>query len=245
MTEIKICGLTRLADARWAAENGADALGFIFFEASPRCVQPAEVRAMVAALPPETVTVGVFVNRDPLAVHAIVDYCGLDLIQLHGDESPAECRSFAPERVIKAVRPRRAADIETLDAYAFRAVLLDTWRPGHYGGTGRPADWDAARALGGRYPLILAGGLGPESVVAALETVKPRAVDVNSGVESHPGCKDPGRVRALIAAVRGWDKEPATRPASVFGRDLAPKAETGPRAFHVPPDPRHPGPDKA
>ena len=93
MTEIKICGLTCLADARWAAEKGADALGFIFVERSPRCVRPAEVRAMVAALPPETVTVGVFVNHDPLAVHAIVDYCGLDLIQLHGDESPADCRA--------------------------------------------------------------------------------------------------------------------------------------------------------
>jgi phosphoribosylanthranilate isomerase len=203
MTEIKICGITRLEDAMAAADCGADAVGFILHEPSPRHVRPETVRGIVAALPAGIATVGVFVNRDADEVGQIVAQCRLDFIQFHGDETPGYCGRFPAGRVLKAVELRSAADMGRLDAYRVRALLVDSRREGLYGGTGLRADWKLASELAASRPVILAGGLDEHNILAALETVAPAAVDINSGVEQAPGVKDHGRLRRIVGLIRG------------------------------------------
>jgi phosphoribosylanthranilate isomerase len=203
LTEIKICGITRLEDALCAAECGADAVVFIFHEASPRYITPEKAKAIIAQLPEGIVKVGVFVNREMEVVQWTMEACGLDLIQLHGDESPAYCRRFPPERVIKAVSPRTAEELRVLDIYEVRAFLVDARDPGRYGGTGKRADWVLAASIGKTHPLILAGGLDAGSIAEALAAVAPQAVDINSGCESAPGIKDHGRMRQIIGMIQG------------------------------------------
>jgi phosphoribosylanthranilate isomerase len=205
-TEIKICGITRLEDALCAVTHGADAVGFIFHEGSPRYIAPERAKAIIAQLPGEVAKVGVFVNRKTEEVKRIVAVCGLDLIQLHGDESPAYCRLFPPERVIKAVSPRWPEEVRTLGVYDVRAFLIDTRDAGRYGGTGKRADWKLAAALKKSLPLILAGGLNMENIQAALATVAPQAVDINSGCELAPGIKDHDRMRRIIGLIRGMSQ---------------------------------------
>jgi phosphoribosylanthranilate isomerase len=202
MTQIKICGITNIDDARCAAESGADAVGFIFHEASPRYIAPMRVKEIIAALPAELVKVGVFVNRDAEEVAQSVENCGLDLIQLHGDESPEYCRRFPPELVIKAVFPRTAEELPALAAYDIRAFLIDFREAGRYGGTGKRADWELAARLAKERPLILAGGLDIENIEEALAVVEPCAVDINSGIEKAPGIKDHDRMRRIIGMIR-------------------------------------------
>jgi len=204
MTEIKICGITSLRDALAAAEAGADALGFIFHPASPRFVPPETVKAVVGALPPETVTVGVFVDRDAREIEAIRAYCGLDLVQLHGRESLPTIRHFSPGRVIKAVSGFARGSREELKILAgfVRALLVDASTKERPGGTGLLSDWELARELGRLHRLILAGGLSCENVAEAIEAVSPDAVDVNSGVESAPGVKDPVKMKKIIEIVK-------------------------------------------
>jgi len=202
MTQIKICGITRIEDALWAAECGADALGFIFHEASPRHITPGQAREIIAALPAGLVTVGVFVNRDAQEVMQMADESGIGLIQLHGDESPAYCRSFPPERIIKAVFPRTPEELPALAAYEVRALLADARDAGRYGGTGMNADWKLAAGLAGGRPLILAGGLDCGNVGAALAAVDPGAVDINSGIEKAPGIKDHDLMKRIIDLIR-------------------------------------------
>jgi phosphoribosylanthranilate isomerase len=201
MTQIKICGITNIDDALCAAACGADAVGFIFHPASPRCIAPERVKEIIAALPGGIAKVGVFVNRGAEEVARMADDCGLDLIQLHGDESPEYCRRFPPERVIKAVSPRTAEELRELDAYDVRAFLADFREPGRYGGTGKQADWNLAAMLGRERPLILAGGLTEENIAEAIEAVAPQAVDINSGIERLPGVKDHGRMRRIVAII--------------------------------------------
>ena len=148
MTEIKICGITRLEDALCAAECGADAVGFIFHPPSPRYITPERAKAIIAELPEGIVTVGVFVNRPAEEVERTVEACGLDLIQVHGDESPAYCRRFPPGRVIKAVSPRTPEELRRLAEYEVRAFLVDARDAGRYGGTGKRADWELAARVG-------------------------------------------------------------------------------------------------
>jgi phosphoribosylanthranilate isomerase len=202
VTEIKICGITRLEDALCAAACGADAVGFIFHRASPRYVDPDRVREIVAALPRTVTTVGVFVNRSAAEVERTVEACGLDLIQLHGDETPEYCRHFDPARLIKALSPRTLEDLRTLGTYKVRAVLLDRRDAGLYGGTGKLADWALAARIGETHPLILAGGLNADNIADALARVAPCAVDINSGCEREPGIKDHDRMRAIVAIIR-------------------------------------------
>jgi phosphoribosylanthranilate isomerase len=202
MTEIKICGITRLEDALCAAAFGADAVGFIFHEASPRFIAPEKVKTITAKLPGRIAKVGVFVNREREEVERTVDMCGLDLIQFHGDESPAYCLRFPSERVIKAVSPRTAEELRGLDVYEVRAFLVDARHAGRYGGTGKRADWELASRLGELHPLILAGGLDESNIAEALVAVSPRAVDINSGCESAPGIKDHDRMRRIIGMIR-------------------------------------------
>lgn len=202
MTQIKICGITNVDDALCALACGVDAIGFIFHPASPRHVAPERAREIIAALPAKLIKVGVFVNRDAEEVARISGECGLDLVQLHGDESPGYCRRFPPERLIKAVSPGTAEELRLLDAYEVRAFLADFREPGRYGGTGKQADWNLAAMLGRKRPLILAGGLTEENIVDAITAVAPQAVDINSGIELAPGIKDHDRMRRIIAIIR-------------------------------------------
>ncbi|WP_297056800.1 phosphoribosylanthranilate isomerase [Thermosulfurimonas sp.] len=202
---VKICGITEPETALLAVELGAAALGFIFYPRSPRYIPPPKAREIIALLPPLITTVGVFVDEDPSRIKEIMDYVGLDLVQLHGRESPETCALFFP-RVIKALRLRGEEDLPQLGSYRgkVRGVLLEPYVKGLPGGTGRTLDWNLAlKARDYGLPLILAGGLSPENIRQAVLTVRPYAVDVNSGVEKEPGRKDPERLRALFRALEG------------------------------------------
>ncbi len=195
MVRIKICGLTNPTDALVAAELGADALGFVFAP-SPRRVTPDEARAVIRRLPPLVQTVGVFVNEPLDKVEAIRDYCGLDLIQLHGDEDEAYAARFG-RRAIKAVRvgPGSEPDVR---AFPEATLLLDALSPDGRGGLGQSFDWNLAVGPARRRPIILAGGLNPDNVTRAIKTVRPFAVDVNSGVEAEAGRKDHEKLARFI-----------------------------------------------
>lgn len=202
-TRIKICGITRLADALHAVALGADALGFIFAPRSPRRVAPEAARAIVAALPPFVTPVAVVVNETPEAVRALLEATGCRVAQLHGDESPEYLRELGVP-AIKALPIWTPDDLAPAARYpAARAILLDTRVDGAFGGTGRPFDWSIARAIcADSRPIILAGGLTVENVAEAVRVAEPYAVDVSSGIEVSPGVKDPARMAAFIAAVR-------------------------------------------
>lgn len=206
-TRIKICGITRQDDALAAADAGADAVGFVFYAASPRHVQPAAAGTIVRALPPFVTTVGLFVDAPAGEVRSVLAAVPLALLQFHGDEPPEFCRQFGPP-YIKAVRVRSGTD---LLQYAARypdaaALLLDAYRPGVPGGTGETFDWHLipARMTCG---IVLAGGLTPDNVAAGIEQVRPWAVDVSSGVEAAPGVKDVQRIRRFATAVRWVDRQ--------------------------------------
>lgn len=202
VTRVKICGITNLADAKGAVAAGADALGFVFYPPSPRYVAPERVADIVAALPPFVTTVGLFVNAPAVKIHQIMVQTGLQLIQLHGDETPAQCHLHPPYPVIKALQVRDEESLSHLDAYPVAAFLLDAWSDEHYGGTGRQFDWQLVSRATLNKPIILAGGLTPANVATAVQLVKPYAVDVSSGVEREPGRKDLTRVAQFIEQVR-------------------------------------------
>lgn len=203
MTHIKICGITNLPDAFCAIDAGADYLGFNFHPASPRSIEPEACRKITAVLRKEcplVKRVGVFVNMPLERVRSLLESCGLDLAQLHGDESPADLAALGT-RAFKAFRGVPAE----VDGYARReapALLVDAAVKDAYGGTGVTADWAAAAELAKKFPLFLAGGLNPENVAAALRQVNPWGVDVASGVESSPGRKEPHKLEAFIRAAR-------------------------------------------
>lgn len=203
MVKVKICGITNIDDALHACACGADALGFVFYEKSPRCVTPESARAIIATLPPFVTTVGLFVNETPQRIREMADCCGLDIIQLHGDEEPQDC-DFAPRRVVKALRVKAAASLVGHEAFQVSALLLDTWVAGAYGGTGETFNWELAASVARQRRVILAGGLTPENMAAAIEAVRPYAVDVSSGVEATPGRKDPAKVAAFIRNAKGF-----------------------------------------
>jgi len=201
MVKVKICGITNLDDALHAAACGADALGFVLYARSPRCVTPETVAGICAQLPPLLTRVGLFVNEAPERIREIAGQCGLDVLQLHGDESPDAC-TLPPFRVIKGVRPRTLADLPALSSYPVSALLVDAAVAGQYGGTGRRADWHLAREIVARHRVILAGGLTPANVAEAVREVRPYAVDVSSGVEASPGRKDPEKVAQFMRMAR-------------------------------------------
>jgi phosphoribosylanthranilate isomerase len=200
--KVKICGITNLADAQGAVAAGADLLGFIFHEKSPRCVTLPAAAEIARQLPLTVLRVGVFVNAPEKLVFQAVHACGLNLLQFHGDEPPEYCTQFGLMS-IKAFRISNEASLSALPAYPTDAYLLDACVPGVPGGTGRQFNWDlAVQARQFGKPIFLAGGLTPENVAAAVLQVQPFAVDVSSGVEQSPGKKDPAKVRAFIANVR-------------------------------------------
>ena len=196
---IKICGITNAADAAAAVHAGADALGFIFYAGSPRCVEPGRAAEIVAGLPPFVVPVGVFVNAAAGDVDRICRTAGIQVVQLHGDEPPGFCGDLG-RPVIKAFRVRDASWKSAAAAYPVGAVLLDTFAEDRYGGTGAAFDWRLVE--GSPHRVILSGGLNPDNVAEAIHTVRPYGVDTGSGVEREPGRKDHGRIRAFVEAAR-------------------------------------------
>ncbi|MDI6871473.1 MAG: phosphoribosylanthranilate isomerase [Bacillota bacterium] len=202
---VKICGLTRVDEAVAAAEAGATAIGFVF-ASSPRRVSPAQARVIGERLPPGVLRVGVFVSPAPDEVEQTLAEAGLDLAQIHG-AFPEEGWLRLGDRAIRGVRVGQDEPHPALTTGRPRFLLLDTYQPGLAGGTGRTFAWSKAgafRALG--LPLLIAGGLAPSNVRAALTATRPAGVDVSSGVESCPGRKDPALVAAFLAAVREWEE---------------------------------------
>jgi phosphoribosylanthranilate isomerase len=204
VTRVKVCGITSREDAVAAVEAGADALGFVFVPGTPRCVHPEVAERIVGVLPPFVTPVGVFMNQPLEEVLRIAARCGLQAVQLHGDEPEAYSRRI-PLRVIKAVRVRDAESLRILPTYPAHAFLLDAFVEGQAGGTGTPVSWELAVQAKGHAPIILSGGLRPDTVGLAVRRVRPYGVDVSSGVEVSPGRKDHQKVREFIAAVRQAD----------------------------------------
>ncbi|HET57143.1 MAG TPA: phosphoribosylanthranilate isomerase [Deltaproteobacteria bacterium] len=200
--QVKVCGITRPEDALAASDMGVDALGFIFFRKSPRCISVDKAVNIIGRLPSNVVRVGVFVNEDPAVVTYVIENCRLDMVQLHGDESPEYARSLSASIVIKAVDIRDDAALEVALDYPAAAILVDARAGDSYGGTGRRSNWTAAQTIGTRRPVILAGGLDPGNIGEALTKVRPAAVDFNSGVESAPGIKDHEKMALAIERSR-------------------------------------------
>ena len=209
MVRVKICGITNARDARVARDLGASALGFNFYEKSPRVVAPAVAWEIRHKLPSDVQAVGVFVDWKPAAVVALAKALRLSAVQLHGDEGPRHA-SFCARRVSVIKAFRVGADFSLAELGKFRGVsqfLLDAARAGQYGGTGHTANWDLARKAAQRRPIILAGGLTPENVAEAIRVVRPYAVDVASGVEWKPGKKDHRKMREFFAEVERANRE--------------------------------------
>ncbi len=211
-TKVKICGVTDPADARLAADLGAWAVGLIFWPQSPRTCSTDAAEEIGALLRRRLEIVGVFVNATLDEVALSADRFSLSILQLHGDEGPAYCREAARRtgcRVMKAVRVRDAASVRALGAFRTDLHMLDAHVKGLRGGTGEPFDWSFARVHARKVPLVLSGGLGPENVGGAVESVAPYAVDSASGTESEPGHKDPALMEAFFAGVAAADRERA------------------------------------
>jgi len=205
MTLVKICGITNLDDALAAATAGADALGFNFYKPSPRYITPQNAREIVEQLPESLLTVGVFVNEEsPNAVRSIAGEAGIRALQLHGDEPPAYCHELAADYyVIKTFAVSDTFDSRQAEQYEVEAIMLDTKHNSLRGGTGRVFDWSVAQQAASTIPkLFLAGGLSPENIENAIQTVKPFAVDACSALEAIPGKKNHDRVRVFVNMVR-------------------------------------------
>jgi phosphoribosylanthranilate isomerase len=220
VTRVKICGITNLEDARTAVEAGADALGFIFVEKTPRFVTPEQATSIIRWLPPFVTPVGVFWDHPAGHVKALIEACGLRVVQFHGDETPEDCQGYSVP-VIKTIKLPPATTIDGLPEYrvterfgAFlyrkvvAAYLLDSQARWSEGEGREPLEWRGIRVMAdtqpreARVPIVLSGGLTPDNVATAVDIVRPFAVDVNSGVEAQPGKKDPHKVRRFIEAAR-------------------------------------------
>jgi phosphoribosylanthranilate isomerase len=219
MIQVKICGITNQQDAVAASERGASALGFIFYPPSPRYINPEAAKIIIAALPDDIVRVGVFVNENAETVKNISDYLALDMIQLHGDESPDYCRQFPAATVVKAIELKNDDDVDRALDYEVAALLADARHAGLYGGTGKKSDWSLARKIKNKKPLILSGGLNAENIADALAAVAPDALDINSGAESSPGKKDHEKLLRLFESIRAHDPV-AQHSRIIFQRGL-------------------------
>lgn len=204
-TRIKICGITRPEDARFAAECGADAIGLVFYAKSSRAVDVGQALKCIKSLPPLVTVVGLFVNETAENIEKILSEVPIDVLQFHGDETQEFCTSFG-RPYLKALRVRSSDEIAlACESYhSARALLLDAWVDGLHGGTGQTFDWSMAQ---GTFcvPIVLAGGLNAENVGKAIELLHPAAVDISGGVESSAGIKSVSRINNFIAAVRSAD----------------------------------------
>lgn len=197
-TRVKICGFTRVEDALQAAHLGVDAIGLVFYPASPRNVSVPQAVAIARALPAFVTVVGLFVDAEPFFVHEVLRQVNIDCLQFHGNETPEACRGYA-KPYIKAIRMQADTDLAVLERhYADAAgLLLDAYHPGMQGGTGSGFDWETI-PVERKLPIILAGGLSPENAAFAVQRVRPYALDVSSGVESAKGIKDAAKMAAFI-----------------------------------------------
>jgi phosphoribosylanthranilate isomerase len=215
VVRIKICGITNPEDAKVAVEAGADALGFIFVENTPRFVTPEQVAPIIRRLPPFVTPVGVFWDHPAGHVKAVAEACGLRALQFHGDEKPEDLTGYDLP-VIKTIKLPPVTTIEGMPEYKIRdmlsslmfrnvvsAILLDSTARWSAGEPRDPIEWHMVKRFGPGHPrVILSGGLNPENVARAIEVARPYGVDVNSGVEARPGRKDPEKVRRFVAEVR-------------------------------------------
>ncbi len=215
MTKVKICGITNIGDAVYAAECGADAIGFVFYRNSPRFIERKTAKEIIRSLPPFITTVGVFVNHDIEDIIETVNDCRLNAVQLHGDEPPDYCVKIpllspfnkggaGGVKIIKAIRIESEDSLEKMKDYEVSAFLLDSYSKNSYGGTGRTFNWNMAVKAKKYGRIILAGGLTADNVVEAIEKVKPYGADVSSGVEERDGKKDKEKVREFIKRVKGY-----------------------------------------
>ncbi len=202
---VKICGITSRKDALLCAGAGADFLGFIFYRNSPRYIEPELAREIIADIPGYVTPVGVFVNESREIIIETVAQTGIRLIQLSGDEGPAECEGFG-QKVWKAFRFRNSEEIQVMAGYRdLAAAMIDGARAPLYGGSGEQADFSIASEMKKYFPLILAGGLDPDNIAESIRSVMPHGVDVNSGVESEPGKKDRAKVEKLFERIAKLD----------------------------------------
>jgi len=197
MVRVKICGITNEKDARFCIDHGADALGFVFYDKSPRYIAPDAAHEIIMKLPPFITNVGLFVNENPCIISEINKYCRLDALQFHGDEESSYVDKFLG-KTIKAFRVKESIDENVFKDYNVDAYLLDSFSSNLYGGSGNNFCWDILKEHDFDKPIILAGGLTPENIVEAVTTVKPYAVDVSSGVEKEKGVKDHKKVKEFI-----------------------------------------------
>ena len=196
MIPTKICGITNLDDANVAVENGASAIGFIFYEKSPRTISINNAKSISKHLPKTIARVGVFVNHEKDFINEAISEVPLDMIQLHSDETPDFCNQF-DVAILKALRIKNEASLSVMDQYDVAVFLLDTFSNDQYGGTGETFDWSVLNRKF-KTPIILSGGLNSENILNAIDAVNPSAVDVNSGVESSPGKKDFNKLKSLF-----------------------------------------------
>jgi phosphoribosylanthranilate isomerase len=201
--KVKVCGITSYDDAAMVLDQGVDALGFNFFPPSPRYICPADARLIIHRVPPFVVTVGLFVNvAGQQQVAEMARIAGVQVLQLHGDETPEYCRGLADWPLVKALRIGRGKIPENLEEYPVQGFLLDAKDDTLFGGTGKSFDWSLAQGIQRVRPIILAGGLRPDNVREAIRAVQPYGVDVCSGVESAPGKKDAGKLSEFMNEVR-------------------------------------------
>lgn len=200
---VKICGITSVEDAQAVEQAGADAVGLMFYEGSPRHIALEQAKAIVDSLSNSIVRVGVFVNSDESFVRQATEICTLNMLQFHGDETPEYCARFEV-MTLKAIRVFAESSLKEMERFSTDGFLLDAFSDDSLGGTGETFNWELAeRATESGRPIFLAGGLTTENVAEAVKAVRPFAVDVSSGVESGPGKKDAAKVRAFVAAAKG------------------------------------------
>ena len=200
---VKICGITSVEDAQAVEHAGADAVGLMFYEGSPRHVALEQAKAIVDSLSNSVVRVGVFVNSDESFVRQAMEVCTLNILQFHGDETPEYCALFEV-MTLKVIRVSGESSLKEMERYSTDGFLLDAFSDDALGGTGKTFNWELAKkATEKEHPIFLAGGLTSENVAEAVKAVRPFAVDVSSGVESEPGKKDAAKVRAFVAAAKG------------------------------------------
>ena len=200
---VKICGITSEVDAQAAVDAGADAIGFMFYEESPRFVTIEQAKTISDALSPHIIRVGVFVNADEAFINRALNECLLNILQFHGDETPEDCGRF-PIMTLKAFRVQGPETLQVMQSYSTAGFLLDAYSKDALGGTGETFNWDlAVQAQKFRRPIFLGGGLTPDNVVEAVQKVEPFAVDVSSGVESEPGKKDAVKMQAFVESAKG------------------------------------------
>jgi phosphoribosylanthranilate isomerase len=201
--KVKVCGITSYEDAVMVLDQGVDAMGFNFFPRSPRYIRPEDACSIIRRIPPFAVTVGLFVNvSDPNQVSSVARVAGVQVLQLHGDETPEYCQKLSDWPLIKALRIDSSGVSRNLEEYPVRAFLLDAKDDVLFGGTGRSFDWRLASEIKRIRPMLLAGGLRPDNVREAIRIVAPYGVDVCSGVESAPGKKDAGKLKEFMNEVR-------------------------------------------